>query len=115
RSLRVKRVVDTQLSGKEVPYFYYDCDKPYLKGGGKCSGCSMPVDLLDRGVAEYIIELIRDPSVVDKKIRKLLAANPAQKQQQKTLPINKKCNYNRNNCSSVLLSFTGNVKNGEKK
>ncbi|TMD67238.1 MAG: hypothetical protein E6I91_07515, partial [Chloroflexi bacterium] len=85
RSLRVKRVVDTQLSGKEVPYFYYDCDKPYLKGGGKCSGCSIPVDLLDRGVAEYIIELIRDPSVVDKKIRQLLAANPAHKQQQKKL------------------------------
>jgi hypothetical protein len=85
RSLRVKRVVDTQLSGKEVAYFYYDCDKPYLKGGGKCSGCSIPVDLLDRGVAEYILELIRDPSVVDEKIQQLQAENPTQKQQQRKL------------------------------
>jgi len=85
RSLRVKRIVDTQLSGKEVAYFYYDCDRPYLKGGGKCSGCSIPVDLLDRGVAEYIIEVIRDLSVVDKRIQQLQAKNPAHKQQQTKL------------------------------
>lgn len=85
RSLRVKKIVDTQLSGKQVAYFYYDCDKPYLKGGGKCSGCSIAVDLLDRGVAEYIIELIRDPSIVDKKIQQLHEKNPAQKQQQRKL------------------------------
>jgi len=85
RSLRVKQVTDTQSSGKRVPYFYYDCDKPYLKGGGKCSGCCIPVDLLDSGVAEYIIELIRDPSVVNKKIQKLQTKNPAHKQQQNKL------------------------------
>ena len=83
RSLRVKKVVDTQLSGNQVAYFYYDCDKPYLKGGGKCSGCCIPVDMLDSGVAEYIIELIRDPSIVDKKIQKLQEKNPAHKQQER--------------------------------
>jgi DNA invertase Pin-like site-specific DNA recombinase len=85
RSLRVKRVVDTNLSGKEVAYFYYDCDKPYLKGGSKCTGCCIPVDLLDSGITEYIIELIYDPSVVDKRISQLQAANPAHKQQQRKL------------------------------
>ena len=85
RSLRVKKIVDTQLSGKQVAYFYYDCDKPYLKGGGKCSGCSIAVDLLDSGVAEYILELIRDPSIVDKKIQQLQNANPAHKQQQRKI------------------------------
>ncbi len=85
RSLRVKRVVDTQLSGEEVSYFYYDCDKPYLKGGGKCSGCCISVDLLDRGVAEYIIKLLRDRSEVDEKIRKLQEKNPVHTQQQRKL------------------------------
>lgn len=85
RSLRVKRVVDTNLSGKEVAYFYYDCDKPYLKGGSKCTGCCIPVDLLDSGITEYIIELIYDPSVVDKRISQLQAANPAHKQQRRKL------------------------------
>jgi hypothetical protein len=40
---------------------------------------------LSGGVAEYILELIRDPSIVDKKIQKLQAANPAHKQQERKL------------------------------
>ncbi len=84
-SLRIKRFVHTQPStGNEVAYFYYECDKCFLKGG-KCPGCTTPVDQIDSGVAEYIMKLIRDPSDVDKKIQKLLVENPAHKQQQRKL------------------------------
>lgn len=69
----------------ESPYYYYDCGHPQLKGGSKCPGCSIAVDFLDSCVTEYIMELIRDPSVVDEKIRQLQAQNPAQKQQQRKL------------------------------
>lgn len=72
-------------SQDESPYYYYDCGHPQLKGGGKCPGCSIAVDFLDSCVAEYIMELIRDPSVVEEKIRQLQAQNPAQKQQQRKL------------------------------
>lgn len=69
----------------KVPYYYYDCGHPQLKGGGKCPGCSISVDFLDNAVAEYILELIRDPSEVDQKIQQLQAENPVQKQQQRKL------------------------------
>ncbi len=52
---------------------------------GRCPGCSIPIDLLDSAVAEYIIEAIRDPSAVDKKIKDLQAKNPPSKLQQKKL------------------------------
>ncbi len=66
-------------------YFHYDCNRPYIKGGDKCPGCSISINLLDSAVAEYIIELIRDPSIVDKKIQQFLAENSASKQQQRML------------------------------
>jgi hypothetical protein len=69
---------------QKTPY-YYDCGHPQLKGGSKCPGCSIAVDFLDSCVAEYIMELIRNPSVVEEKIRQLQAQNPAQKQQQRKL------------------------------
>jgi hypothetical protein len=74
-----------EASAEESPYYYYDCGHPQLKGGGKCPGASYSVDALDSYVAEYIRELIRDPSVVDKKIHQLQAENPTQKQQQRKL------------------------------
>jgi DNA invertase Pin-like site-specific DNA recombinase len=74
-----------EASADESPYYSYDCGHPQLKGGGKCPGCSISVDYLDSCVAEYILELIRDPSVVDEKIEQLQAENPAQKQQQRKL------------------------------
>ncbi len=72
-------------SAEESPFYYYDCGHPQLKGGGKCPGAGYSVDALDSAVAEYILELIRDPSVVDEKIRQLQAENPVQKQQQRKL------------------------------
>ena len=84
-ALRIQKYYQTRLSsGNEVVYFFYDCDKCLLKKG-KCHGCAIPVDTLDSGVAEYILEAIRDPSEVDKKIRKLQEDNPAHKQEQKKL------------------------------
>jgi site-specific DNA recombinase len=74
-----------EASAEESPYYYYDCGHPQLKGGGKCPGCSISVKFLDSCVAEYILELIRDSSVVDAKIQQLQAENPAQKQQQRKL------------------------------
>jgi len=38
RSLRVKKVVDTQLSGNQVAYFYYDCHVPPVKTWGLGAG-----------------------------------------------------------------------------
>jgi hypothetical protein len=80
-SLRVDRIIRTHASGEEVAQFHYDCSNTNLKGG-KCSGCFISVDLLDRAVAEYIVEFMRDPSVVDKKRQKLLADSPISKRQQ---------------------------------
>jgi site-specific DNA recombinase len=74
-----------EASAEESPYYYYDCGHPQLIGGGKCPGCSISVDFLDSCVAEYIFELIRDPSVVDAKIQQLQAENPSHKQQQRKL------------------------------
>jgi Recombinase/Recombinase zinc beta ribbon domain len=74
-----------EASAEASPYYYYDCGHPQLKGGGKCPGASYSVDALDSYVAEYIRELICDPSVVDKKIQQLQAENPTQKQQQRKL------------------------------
>lgn len=67
----------------ESPFYYYDCGHPQLKGGGKCPGAGYSVDALDGAVAEYVLELIRDPSVVDAMIADLLKQNPLQKRQQR--------------------------------
>lgn len=83
QSLLVRYTYPEVLS--EKPYYYYDCGHPQLKGGGKCPGARIPVDVLDGCVAEYILELIRDPSEVNQKIAQLQVVNPLQKQQQRKL------------------------------
>jgi len=85
RSCRINRVIHTNTAGEDVAGFYYDCSKPHLKGGGKCGGCSIQVDILDAAVTEKIIEIIRDPSEVDQKIRKLQADNSVSKHKQRKL------------------------------
>jgi hypothetical protein len=108
-SLLVNKGVYTLASGEEVAEFSYNCTMPYTREG-RCSGCCIMVDELDRGVAEYIIELIRDPSVVDKKIQTLQAANPAHKQQQRKLKnlnaiLNEEETY-RNNLANEMRKKT---------
>ncbi len=83
-ALYVYQKFNTHVSGEVASFSYYDCHKPHIREG-RCHGCCISADLLDSAVAEYIIELIRDPSEVDRKIRKLQAANPAHKQQQRKL------------------------------
>ena len=83
-SLHAHPQTHTLASGEKATHFYYTCAKPLMKNG-RCSGCSIPIDILDSVVAEYIIEVIRDPSVVDRKMQELQARNPASKQQQNKL------------------------------
>ena len=71
-------------SGKEATYFSYVCSKPNLENG-KCPGCKISVDLLDKDVKEYIKKLLHDPSKVDKEIKRLLAENPINKRQQQAI------------------------------
>jgi site-specific DNA recombinase len=88
-ALRVNRNATTYPSGKQWVGFYYDCVRPNLKDG-RCPGCTISVELLDNAAIEYIIELIRDPSVVDIAIQELLKGNPLKKrQQQKIKDLNK--------------------------
>ncbi len=72
----------TLVSGERTATFYYHCSRPFLKDG-KCPGCTIAVTVLDNAVVEYIREIIRDPSGVDKNIQELLAENPISKLQQK--------------------------------
>ena len=83
-SLHAHLQTHTLASGEKATHFYYTCARPLMKNG-RCSGCSIPIDILDSAVAEYIIEVIRDPSVVDRKMQELQARNPASKQQQNKL------------------------------
>ena len=74
----------THASGEEAVRFSYRCAKPN-PDGKRCPGCSISVDLLDKDVAEYIKGSIRNPSKVDKEIKRLLAENLTDKRQQLTI------------------------------
>jgi site-specific DNA recombinase len=74
----------TLASGEETAHFSYKCSRPNLENG-KCPGCVISVDLLDRDVEEYLKKLLRDPSKVDKEIKRLLAENPINKRQQQAI------------------------------
>lgn len=108
-SLHVERIVRTHASGEEVAQFHYNCSNTNLKGG-KCSGCFISVDSLDKAVTEYIVEIIRDSSVVDKKIEKMLVESPISKRQQGKLKnLNAICHEQtqlRNNLSRVMRQET---------
>jgi len=64
--------------------FTYNCSRPLLKTG-KCCGCSTGAETLDNAVKEYIRDVIRDPSEVDRMIADLLKENPFNKIQQKKI------------------------------
>ena len=83
-NLRVFRRVNTRKSGKEVAYFSYNCAKPY-NYVGLCKGCSIAVDILDLAVWEKEVEIIRDPSEVDRKIEQFIAQNSATQQRKRAL------------------------------
>jgi ribosomal protein L34E len=72
------------VSGERAVKLHYQCSRPYLRGG-KCTGCSISVELLDNAAIAYINKLIRDPSKVDTAIQELLKENPLKKRQQKAL------------------------------
>src|SRR5258707_750468 len=74
------------VSGEHSQYtsFVYQCSRPNLKDG-RCQGCTISIGLLDNVVKEYIKELLRNPSKIDKKIKELLAKNPVNKRQQQKI------------------------------
>jgi site-specific DNA recombinase len=73
-----------RVSGEQLISLSYQCPRPFLKSG-RCQGCSISVIVLDNAVTEYIKKLLRDPSKVDKEIKKMLAANPINKRQQQAI------------------------------
>lgn len=75
----------TRVSGELWANFYYECRQIIYLEDGKCPGCIIPVDFLDNAVIEYIKRLLRDPSKVDKEIKRLLAKNPINKRQQQKI------------------------------
>ncbi len=84
RALSPRRHRDKHRSGTQPLALSYTCPKPFVKNG-RCPGCCIAVTQLDNAVAEYIKELIRDPSEVDTAIQELLKENPLKKQQQKKI------------------------------
>lgn len=104
-TLRVFRRVNTRKSGKEVAYFSYNCAKPY-NYVGLCKGCSIAVDILDLAVWEKAVEIIRDPSEVDRKIEQLTAENSATQHRKRALKtlndIRREQETLRNNLSTVM-------------
>lgn len=74
----------TLTSGERATHFSYKCSRPNVKNG-KCPGCAISVDLLDKDVKEYIKKLLRDPSKGDKEIKRLLAENPINKRRQQAI------------------------------
>ena len=71
-------------SGEETSHFSYKCPRLNV-GFGKCPGCVISVDLLDKDVKEYIKKLLHDRSKAGKQIKRLLAENPISKQQQQKI------------------------------
>jgi len=104
-TLRIFRRCNTRKNGTEVAYFSYNCAKPYSSVGA-CSGCSISVDILDTAVWEKAVEIIRDPSEVDRKIEQLTAENSATQQRKRALKtlndIRREQETLRNNLSAAM-------------
>lgn len=75
----------TRVSGELWANFYYECRRIIYLKDGKCPGCIISVDFLDNAVIEYVKKLLRDPSRVDKEIKRLLAKNPINKREQQKI------------------------------
>jgi hypothetical protein len=75
----------TRISGEPWANFYYECRRIMYLKDGKCPGCIISVDFLDNAVIEYVKKLLRDPSRVDKEIKRLLAKNPINKREQQKI------------------------------
>ncbi len=67
---------------KGSDYIRYTCGKRNLLG--RCTGCVIPARMVDEAAWQKAVEIIRDPSEVDEKIKKLTTSNPMLKQREKT-------------------------------
>jgi Recombinase zinc beta ribbon domain/Recombinase len=84
-SLRLYTKTQTlKTTGQEVTYSSYNCAKPYNQIG-TCRGCSIPLWVLDGAVWEKAVEIIRDPSEVDRKIAQLTAEDAVTQRRRRTL------------------------------
>jgi len=74
----------TSPTGEEIAYFSYNCRRP-LRLTGQCPGCTIPVEIPDEAAWQKAVEIIRDPTEVDEKIKQLTAGDPTTQHRQKTL------------------------------
>lgn len=88
-TMTVHRTTRKRVTQPEPYHFpFYLC----VNGGsriGICRGNSISVNALDTAAWEYAVDIIRDPSVADKRIQELLAEySPTKQQQRKMRHIN---------------------------
>jgi hypothetical protein len=97
----------TRVSGELCANFYYECRRIMYLKDGKCPGCIISVDFLDNAVIEYVKKLLRDPSRVDKEIKRLLAKNPINKREQETLRANLSREMKKKDLSEKTVALLG--------
>jgi len=89
---------------KNSDYLRYHCGKRNLLG--RCPGCNIPARMVDEAAWQRAIEIIRDPSEVDGKIKQMMVNNSTIEQRRKTLNglsgIRKKQTSLRKNLSDLM-------------